>query len=302
MIEIYNIYTKKELFKYILLKNLPRFLYKYVLRWKYKTHYNSDLDLKNPVKFSEKLQYIKLYGITNKKKYLSDKLYSKHYVKSLIPEIEIAEVYQTGTSFENLNFDKLPNKFILKTNHSWSTNIIIEDKNKLTKKDIKILKKYYDNAIKINFAYWSYYELQYRNIKPQIYAEQLLGNYCSIKDYEVFCFNGIPEFILYRYSIEIDGYPVNRQVFMNTDWQKLDCHINRNKGEINYISEHKNMIFEYSKILSKNIDFVRVDFMEVNKKLYFCEMTFTPYSGFYSIYPKEKDIYYGKKLILKKKF
>ncbi len=272
-----------------------------ILKIKYKKTLNKRLDFKNLQRLSEKIQWIKLHGITDKKILLSDKIIVKEYISKCLPDLQFAKIYQSVNCFKELNFQKLPEKFILKTNHAWKTNIIINNKTSLTNEDYIIIENFYKKVLKINYAYWSYYELQYKDIKPQIFAEELLDNDDNIKDYEVWCFNGKPEFVSYRYLKILNDYKKYEQYFFNSKWEPVDFYICY-KGEENpELSINKDKIINYAKILSEGIDFVRVDFMEINNELYFGEMTFTPYSGFLNFTPDYYDEIYGRKLILNKK-
>ncbi len=296
MIKIFDSYTPRYYLRYLFFRCIPVFLYKLVLIYKYKKSKLGNLNFNFPEKLSEKIQWIKLYGITEQKKNLTDKIEVKKYINKIVPELKYAKIYQVSDSFRNLNFDKLPARFILKTNHAWDTNIVIDDKNLLQASDYKKLEKFYNKVLNINYAYWSYYELQYQDIEPKIFAEELLADGDKIKDYEVFCFNGKPEIILYRYPIRIDEYYRLDQCFFNIKWEKQSFFINWENGVEDFLCSNKDKVIEYASKLCKDIDFVRVDFMEINNEIYFCEMTFTPYSGFCSFSDEKYDLLYGLKL------
>ena len=131
------------------------------------------------------MQYIKIYENNLLKKHLSDKLKAKEWGKNLIPEIHLPEIYDCADNFSDLDFNKCPNTFLLKTNHSCKTNILVKDKNKLLTTDYKKTKKYYDKNLKKNYAYITGLEMQYSDIKPKIYAEEFLYNKlgCIISNY-----------------------------------------------------------------------------------------------------------------------
>lgn len=298
MIDIYDYVTKKYYTRYLFFKLIPKFLFKYVIKYKYKKIFNLDINLKKPELLSEKVQWLKLYGKHNNKSFLADKIQVKKYIEKTIPELKFAKIYQYATSFEELNFEKLPLEFILKTNHSWKTNVIIYNKNDITEEDKKRLKKYYNKMLKINYAFWSYYEMHYSDIKPKVYAEELIKDFYNIKYYEVWCINGIPEFFSYKFlSKDADGMNI-KQYFFDSNLKQtkfyIDCQ-NTDKIEVPKFSKR---VIEYAKQLSKDIDFVRIDFMESNNELYFCELTFTPYSGFFEFYPRCYDLIFGQKLKL----
>lgn len=283
-------------------KSVPVFLYPYILKYKYYRMYNRKLDLKNPIALSEKLQWLKLHENNPKKQLLSDKLALKDYVKKQVPSLHVAEVYQVADSFNNLNFDKLPNSFVIKTNHSWHTNVFITNKEELTESDYLYYSKYYENALKINYGYWSYYELHYKKIKPLLFVEELLFlQNINTFEYEVYCINGKVEFVrvVYNFFDEV-GHP-NRRYFMYDKFgKKLNFALFFDYFDIDIsldLQLFKNIV-DYSEILAKDVNFVRVDFIEVEGKLSLLEMTFTPFSGFIEFEPKEYDKYYGEKLVL----
>lgn len=291
----------RYIFRYLFLKSLPPFFYKFILQIKIKKLYNRKLELNSPERLSDKIQWIKLYGDHNNKRFLCDKLYAKDFVAKKIPELKFAKVYQQGNSFKDINIEKLPACFILKTNHAWQTNTFVPDKNVLTKEDLKDYYQHYKKLLNINYAYWSYYELQYKDIKPQIYAEELLGEYEKISYYEAWCFNGKVEFVSYRFLRKVSDTELeSQQYFFSPKWEPLDFYINFKGKEKPKSGINKEKVIKYAEILSQGIDFVRVDFMEINNELYFGEMTFTPCSGFFQFVPDEYDFIYGRKLILDK--
>ncbi len=295
-------YKKEEaLNRYKKLKSYPRFLYPYIVKKEYKRCLGCELNLKSPRKLSEKLQYIKLNNKNKLKNTLTDKIQLKKYIAQKVPELQTAKIYRIFDSAEDINFDNLPEEFVLKTNHAWKTNIYIENKNILTEKQITDIKGYYSHATKINFAYWSFYELQYKDIIPKVYAEAFYGDIWSVKQYEVWCFNGKPEFISVNFSKLEGNTSYNYSYIYDCNWQKADFHIYHEIPD-DEIPKPDNIdkILKYAIMLSKDFDFVRVDFAinEDKNILYLNELTFTPYSGFLLFKGEDRDLYYGNKLKL----
>ncbi len=142
-------------------------------------------------------------------------------------------------------------------------------------------------------------ELQYKDIIPKIYVEEYLENNKehSIDEYEVYCFNGNPEFI--KYTAHIEGYGMKIS-YITPKWEKADYNLFFESYE-DIIPDNYNQdkILEYSKFLSKDFIFARVDFFEVKRKLYFGEMTFSPFMGNIKFCPNEYDFILGKKLKIK---
>ena len=294
-------YVNEENYKrYVLLKSIPRFLYKYVITAAHKKLIGNKININKPEKLSEKIQWLKIHSKDKRKTLLSDKIAVKEYVKSEVPELKFAKIYQVADSVEDLDFEKLPDNFFIKTNNSWRTNLRVEDKNSLTQDDMNRINVFFNKMFKINYAYYNYYELQYKNIKPKIVCEELLclgQDMTKRKHYDVWCFNGRPEFIIHCYLEKVNENEFeSKQYFFDTEWNEVDFYIRYKNSGCTEISENREKILEYSKKLAKDIDFVRIDLMEVDGELYFGEMTFTPYSGFFKVEPECFDYYLGKKL------
>ncbi len=154
--------------------------------------------------------------------------------------------------------------------------------------------------MQINYAYWSYYELQYKDIKPKVFAEEYYGSMYDIYQYEVWCFNGNPEFItVYKYFYQDEIY-IYSQCIYDRNWNKLNFNLLDPISDKDF-EQPKNLqkMLEYSEKLSKDFKLVRIDFFEKEGNLYINEMTFTPGSGFLHFTGENKDLYYGNKLDLK---
>lgn len=282
--------------RYYFLKLLPKIFYPFFIRYFYKKHLGKNLNLKNPITFSEKLNYLKIYDVNAEKKILADRLLAKKYIQKNYPELKTAKIYTISETYENLNFSKCPNKFIIKTNHACKSGIVIYNKEKDLIINEKKYKKYYQKVLKINYAFWGTLELQYKDISPKIYAEELLEpeNGSLFKEFEVYCFNGEVEFI--HYCVHTDDGLIYRKYY-NKNWEETNFCI-WFKYDSQYIPDdyNKDKVIEYSRKLSKEFKFVRVDFFEVNKELYFAEMTFTPFSGDIKVIPEHYDVILGVKL------
>lgn len=280
--------------RYFLLKFSPKMFYPFIVKIFYKRKYGENLSFKNPVKLSEKLNILKLKENPSKT-FLSDKLNAKKYISEKFPELSCLKVYQVTNSFDELDFEKLPKSFLLKTNHACKTGILIKDKDKITKGDLEKYEKYYKKVLDINYAFWGVLELQYKNIKPLIYAEEYLehNSESKFKEYEVYCINGNPEFIQYivnnEASIDI--------AFLNNKWNKADFDLFApRKKSFLPVSKNLDNIIKYSKELSTDFEFVRVDFFEKDDILYFGELTFTPFMGNIKFVPSNYDLIFGEKL------
>lgn len=277
--------------RYYFLKYSPPIFYEKILSCFFYYRFKRKLNLKNPQTLYEKLNYLKLYDLSKKKKMLSDRLIAKKWIKQNIPELKVAEVFQVSTSFKGLDFSNCPKSFIIKTNHACKSGIYIENKEKITNFQYKQLAKYYNKVLKINYAYWGIFELQYKDIVPKVYMEEFLSsdNNAIFKEYNVYCFNGKP------IIINIDG--PRGAGFFDENWNKVEYSIRVKLSTNEYPTDlNKQKILDYSKIISQDFIFVRVDFFEINNILYFAEATFTPLMGDVILFPEEYNQILGNYL------
>ena len=270
----------KELIKK-LLKLLPDYIF---LKIKYKYKFNKKLDLNNPQTFNEKLQWLKLYDRNPEYTKMVDKYEAKKYVANIIGEEYIIPTLGVYDKFEDINFATLPNQFVIKCTHNSGGLIICKDKTKL---NIKEARKKINKSLKRNYFYTGR-EWPYKNIKPRIIIEKYMENNSEteLKDYKLFCFNGIPKIILV--CSERFSSSNMCETWFDENWRYLD--IIESNHRVN--KEIKRPInFDKMKILaeklSHNIPFLRCDFYEINKKIYFGELTFFPASGFENFKPAE---------------
>ena len=272
----------------IALSYLSDYLY---LKYLYKKKLGKKLNLQNPQTFNEKIQYLKLYYRNDLLTICADKLRVREYVSEKINEDILVPLLWVGEDPTHIPFETLPDSFVIKTNHGSGMNIIVKDKNKINKEEIaKKIKKW----LKINF-YKFYKEWSYKNIKRKIIIEQYLGD--NVNDFKIFVFNNSAQFIL----VVFDRYAYNVRNFYNLKWELLDikyCYNNSTK----VIAKPYNLkkMINYAEILSDKFPFVRVDFYEIDRKLYFGEMTFYPNAGFIKFLENHEkwDLAWGKLLRL----
>lgn len=256
------------------------------------------LDLNNPMTFNEKLQWLKLYDRRPEYSNMVDKYAVRKYIAEKVGEELLIPLLGKYNNYEEIDFNSLPNKFVLKPNHTSGDIFICKAKSEI---DHEELKRTINKWLKREY-FWDHREWPYKNIKPMIICEKFLVDESGtdLKDYKVMCFNGEPRCILVasdRYSstgLKIDFYDMN--------WNLLP--FKREKPRSNkQISKPKSSsrMTEIAKILSKNIPFVRVDFYEVNGHLYFGELTFYPGAGFEKFEPEVYDYILGSWLQLPKK-
>ncbi len=278
-------------------EKLPKFLYPYYLKRVYKFRTGGKkLNLNNPKTISEKIQWLKLYSQTPDKTRLTDKLLVRDYIKEKIGEKYLKNVLGIWNHFDEINFDVLPELFVLKVNHSCRANVGIR-KSMLTQDEKNEHRTFFENKLKENFAFVAGFELQYINIKPKLFAEEYISN---IQSYEVFCINGNPKFFNIRYWSKKGVH----STYFDKDLNPLEFNMQNPYDFINFAEVNINAaeeILECSKILSEKFDFVRCDFILDNqKKVLFEEMTFTPNSGFVPFIPEKYEYILGEMIQLKK--
>lgn len=255
------------------LKSMPD---KMFLKLLYRARMGKKLDLKNPKSFNEKLQWLKLYDRKPLYTTLVDKYEVKKYVKDLIGEEYVIPTLGVWDKFEDIDFDALPEQFVLKCTHDSGGLVICRDKSKL---DIDAAREKINVCLKKNYFYANR-EWPYKDVKPRIIAEKYMTNgEKGLRDYKFYCFNGnVP----YLYISEgLEDHKTAQISFLNNDWSFAPF------GRSDYAPFDKlpekpknyDSMLDLAKKLSKGYSFLRVDLYEIEDKIYFSEFTFSPCSG-----------------------
>lgn len=233
------------------------------------------LNLNNPTTFNEKIQWIKLYDKNPLMPKCVDKYTVRDYVKSKNCEDILNELLWYGFNPEDIPFDRLPNKFVIKVTHGSTFNIICKNKEEL---DIEKTKKKLSRWLKEKFIP-CYGEWFYGIEKPRIIVEKYIESKDGLKDYKLFCFDGEPK-IIGVYSNRFSGNVC--QELYDTEWNLIEGHTNNYKLPDNVSTKPKNLdkMLSYSRKLSKEFKHARVDFFNPNDNLIFGEITFTSSAGF----------------------
>lgn len=256
--------------------------------------YGKVLNLNDPKYYGEKIQWIKLYGQVEKFTSLVDKYQVRSYVEEKIGSVYLPELYMIYESVYEINYDELPEKFVLKLNNGSGGNIICRDKSLLDKETTneklrRLMKEKYYKYTK---------ELQYKNIKTMILCEEYLeDNRGGLIEYSLHCFNGKVEFV----EVHTDRFNVYKENYYYPDWSEAKFR-GKSKNRAKCIDKPKNLekLIELSEILASDFTYVRVDFNAVDNKLYFGELTFTPSSGTEGFYPIEYDLEIAEMIDLSK--
>ena len=249
------------------------------------------LNLENPQTYSEKLQWIKLYDRNPLYTMLVDKYEVKSYIQEHIGKEYVIPTIDLWDKFEDIDFTKLPNKFVLKCTHDSGGLIICKDKSKL---DIDKARKKINKCLKHSF-YWGMREWPYKNVKPRIIAEEYMEDSKTgeLRDYKFFCFDGVVKALFVASERQKEGEETKFD-FFDADYN----HLPFQNGHPNAsVLPEKPMCFDVMKELasklSKGIPEVRIDFYEVDGRVYFGEMTFFHWSGMTPFDPEEWDYKFG---------
>jgi hypothetical protein len=256
------------------------------------------LDLEHPRTYNEKIQWLKLYDTTPLKTQLSDKYLVRKWVAEKIGENYLIPFVGRGAwnTFDEIDFNTLPDQFVLKANHGCGWNIIVKNKSKFNK---IASKEKFDVWMNSNFAYCTGLELQYRDIKPMIIAEQYLEDETGgLADYKFYCFEGKPYCV--EYFINRFGKGGYKAIMYNLDWKPagwtVDAH--HEPGVVTRKPKNFDEMLEIANTLCTGFHHVRIDFYRVNGQIYFGEMTFTSASGLEHFEPKEWNLKLGNMIKL----
>lgn len=239
------------------------------------------LHLSSPQTFTEKVNFLKVTQTDQIFSDLADKYKVRKYVSEKIGMHVLPILYWHGFDPEDIPFDALPSTFVIKCNHGCGFNILVEDKSRLdVKETIHTLKGW----LKKDF-YKMWRELQYKNIEKQIIVEEFLQDSTqdSLVDYKIFCFNGTPVFM----QVDLSRHTWHKRFMCDTDGNRLDFTIGRMPVYKWAFTFPDNLceMFVYAQALSEGFPLVRVDLYNVNQKIYFWELTFSPGNWLSHFYP-----------------
>lgn len=280
-------------------RNLPVEEYPTLLKAWYFNQSGRKLNLENPTRFTEKIQWLKLNDSTKIKTVLADKYLAREWIAEKIGEEHLIPLLGAWDSFDEIDFDELPDSFVLKCNHGASMNIVVKDKRNA---DWIEIKEKLNRWMQTDFGFtMESFELHYRDIPRKIIAEQYMqdGDLLDLQDYKFFCFHGKPV-----YCQVIGSRSTNETIdFFDMDWNHMPFIGLLTKGSHETFSSTEivrpktlDQMIEAAKVMSKDFSFVRVDLYEINGKMYFGEMTFTPGSGSGSFEPDSVDFELGEML------
>ena len=291
-----TLFIPSNLILYLASKNIIKMSDEKYLSMMYKKMLNKTLNLKNPVTFNEKLQWLKLNDRNPKYIRLVDKYEVKEYIKETIGEQYVIPTIGVYNKFNDIDFSNLPNQFVIKCTHDSGGIVIVKDKEKL---NINKARRKINKGLKRNFYYYGR-EWPYKHVKPRIIIEKYMedNKEKEILDYKFFCFDGEPK--LMYISQGLKNHETASMSFYDMDYKLTTC--KRKDYRLLAVTPERPINFEKMKeiagILSKGIPHVRVDFYEINGNIYFGELTFFTCSGFVPFESDEWDNKLGQMIKL----
>lgn len=257
------------------------------LKMRFKQVTGKVLNLDNPATFNEKIQWLKLHDRKTIYTTMVDKYQAKEYVADRIGGEYVIPTLGVWNKFDDIDFEALPNQFVLKCTHDSGGIVICRDKQKLDKREAK---RRLNRSLKQNY-FWHGREWPYKNVKPRILAEQYMQDSSSgsLTDYKFYCFNGNPEYLYI--STGLENHSTASISFLTPDWEFAPF------GRSDYkpfreLPEKPSLFEDMKKLaaeLSKGQAFLRVDLYQIEGKIYFSEFTFSPCGGMMPFVPQEWD-------------
>ena len=270
-----------------------------LIKKQFKECFGYEPNLDDPQTFNEKIQWLKLYFNDSLMTKCADKYLAREYIKEKVGEEYLIPLLGVWDKAEDIDFDSLPNQFVLKVNWGSGQNIIVKDKTKL---DIEEVKNKLNNWLEpLSNHYYFGFEWQYKNIIPKIICEEYIEvlTYSNLVTYGIYCFNGVPTIIHTTIDTHTDYEKLN---FYDIDWNLLDVNFySYNKINENIIKPSKlNEMLDISKKLSKDFYQVRIDFFVIEDDIYMGELTFTTCNGLGRFTSDDFDYKLGQLLELPK--
>ena len=264
------------------------------IKWEYFSGMGKFPNLEHPTTFNEKLQWLKLNNIHEEYTDLVDKYEAKEIVRKIIGDEYIIPTIGIYDSFDEIDFDALPNQFVLKTTHDSGGVVVCPNKSKFDK---VAARKKLEKSLKNNFFY-EHREYPYKNVKPRIIAEKFMVDESGtvLKDYKFFCFDGKCKMLFVATDRGVGDVKFD---FFDTNFK----HLPFKQGHPWATKEIKkpagfDKMLELAEILGKGFPHVRVDLYDINGKIYFGELTFFHFSGNVPFDPQEWDYKIGEWLKL----
>ncbi|MCQ2354285.1 MAG: glycosyl transferase [Clostridia bacterium] len=257
------------------------------------------LNLKDPRTFGEKQQWLKLHDRNPEYITLVDKFEVKKYVAGKLGEEHVIPNLGVWDKFDDIDFDSLPDQFVLKCTHDSGGLVVCKDKSAL---DMKAAKEKIERSLARNY-FWSGREWPYKDVKPRIIAEKFMSDSGvadneGLTDYKFYCFNGEPKFLYISRGLE--HHPTARISFLTLDWNFAPYERSDFKPfeELPEKPSRFDDMIEMSRKLAEGKRFVRVDLYQIGNEVFFSELTFFPCGGMMPFRNPEHDKEIGEMLHL----
>jgi|SRR5690625_3290170 len=264
---------------------------KQYVSWQYKRHMGEEINWDNPTNFNEKMQWLKVNWRDTLATKCADKYSVREYIKNTIGEQYLTKLLGVYNNVDEINVNDLPEKFVLKGTHGSGMNVICTDKHSV---DWGYKRKTLNGWLKTNY-YYGTREWVYKDITPRIICEEYLGD--NPVDYKLYCFGGEPKY----WFVVTDRSSEVRADYFELNWKKAPFrwiyppNITTPKRP-----EKSEEMIDLARKLSKPFPFVRVDFYEIDGKIFFGELTFFHGNGLGKYMPTEYNEILGQMLTLPK--
>lgn len=270
-----------------------------ILKMVWKEHMGTDLDLEHPKSFNEKMQWTKIYFDSPERLRCEDKVLFKNYILQKLGSGYTTKPLRLWTKPEEVSFDDLPDRFVVKSNAQGNGYYVEIIKSK-KERDLDALRdeirEYWFNPLNL---YINGFIETNRKMSPKVFVEEYIEEFDGqVNDYKFWCFNGTPKFLntTTNHFENFDGYPIG---YYDLNWNLLDLayqghEVYKNAPKPKHFTE----MIELARKLSAGFPFVRVDFFDTPKQLYLAELTFEPNGGFGKYNKPEFDIRVGELITL----
>lgn len=292
-----NLYKKfiPKKMRFAILRALKFVPDKQMIQLQYYVKLKRKLNLKNPQRYTEKIQWYKLNYRNDDMPICVDKYRVREYIHKKGLDDILVPLYASYDKTDDIHLADLPGKFILKTTNGSGTNVICKDKSKL---DESQLKEQVATFLKQSSASAGR-EWAYSHVIPKIIVEQLLEDPSSpdgsVNDYKFLCFNGKPEYVV----LDVDRFTSHKRNIYDTQWNNLHVSSDCPCSDIDYPKpDTLDEMLRIAKLLCEDFPAVRVDLYSVSGKVYFGELTFFPWSGYVQYNPDSFDFEMGEKFVL----
>lgn len=288
----YKRIIKNQRIRFAILKALRWIPDRIMLSIQYRIKLGRKCNFKNPQRWTEKLQ---LYKISYRNPILHkcvDKYDVREYIKNKGLDNILVKLYGVWDRASDIDFNKLPASFVLKTTNGGGGEdvILVRDKSKINRdQTVHFLSKKLYKEVNAGRE-WAYIGIE----KPRIIAEELLVNKTTpnagIDDYKILCFNGSPQIII----VDHNRYINHKRNFYSVNWERIDVTSDHDQFDEDFPApKNLDQMLAIAKILSSDFPFVRVDLYNVDGKIYFGELTFYPWAGYVQFKPDKFDFTLG---------